>query len=142
MSEEPDRVYIERKDRKRFYDKLLGKDSPLRRPNFQNKDIFLLAMSLGFQEKNRQKLKTKEGYFFAKNFSEEENALLYALAVFEEDDLKVLLDKKKVYSIAEEYAKGGIPILYHKVFNGGFGSFEKKFEVELVKIFNKTINGG
>lgn len=137
-SEGPDRLYIERKDRERFYDRLLGKDSPLgRHKGFQNKDIFMLAVCIGFQERNRQTLEKREGFILEDRLSEEDVTLLYALAVFEEGDLKVLLDKQKVYLIAEEYAKGGIPILYNKVFGGRYGSFEKKFEAEIVKQFEQ-----
>lgn len=140
MSEGPDRLYIERKDKDKFYDKLLGKSSPIGRHNgYKNKDIFLLAMCLGFKEKNRQKLSTREGYFLDKDLSNEEKALLYALAVSEEGDLKVLLDRKKVYSVAEEYANGGIPILYHQVFDESFGSFSKKFEADIVGFLKKTL---
>jgi len=140
LREGPDRLYIEREDRKKFYDKLLGEDSPIgRHRGFQNKDIFILAMCIGFQEKNRQKLDKKEGFILEDRLSEEDTTLLCSLAVFEEGDLKVLLDKQKVYSIAEEYAKGGIPILYDKVFGGGFGRFEKKFEAELVKLFKDSL---
>lgn len=140
MSEGPDRLYIERKDKERFYDALLRKGSPLGRHNgYQNKDVFLLAMCVGFKEKNRQKLSKREGYFLDKDLSNEERALLYALAVSEEANLEVLLDRKKVYSIAEEYANGGIPILYHKVFDESFGSFEKKFEADIVSFLKKTL---
>jgi len=139
LSEAPDRLYIEKGDRERYYEKLLGKDSPIGRHNdYQNKDIFLLAMCIGFQEKNRQKLEKRETIILDKYLTDEDKTLLYSLAVFEEKDLKVLLDQKKVYSIAEEYAKGGIPILYQKVFSGGLGSFEKRFEAELIKLYDKT----
>lgn len=112
----------------------MGKGSPLSRElGFENKDIFLLAMCLGFNEKNRKALDTREGYFLSKYLNEEDKAVINALAVGEERSLEVLFDKKKVFSIAEEYATRGIHLLHDKVFSG-LGSFSKRFESLLVEL--------
>ena len=63
--------------------------------------------------------------------------MISALAVTEEESLDVLLDKKKVYSIAEEYAAGGIKQLKEMIFGGGYASFNKLLESELIDEFNK-----
>jgi hypothetical protein len=49
----------------------------------------------------------------------------------------VLVDEGKVYSIAEEYAAGGINILKHKVLREEFGSYIKKLESELIDKYEK-----
>ena len=51
----------------------------------------------------------------------------------EEGGLEALIDEKKVYAIAEQYAAGGIHILHDRVFSGEFGSFAKHFENLLLK---------
>lgn len=133
MSSEPDRLYIRRKD-KEIYDRILGSGSPLSRDlGFENKDIFLLAMSLGHRVKNRRALDKRLGYFLSKNLDDEDTAVMCALAVAEEGDLAVLFNQKRVFSIAEEYAAGGIRLLQDKV-QSGMGSFSKRFESELIQV--------
>jgi len=133
LSNEPDRLFIRKKDKK-IYDRILEKGSPLSRDNgFENKDIFMLAMSLGHQAKNRKTLDMKLGYFLSKNLDEDDKATLSALAIAEEKDLEVLVDMKRIFQIAEEYAVGGIHLLNDKVFSG-IGSFSKRFESLLVDL--------
>ena len=140
MSSVPDRLYIENKD-KRLYDALLDKDSPLARKNgFDNKDIFLLAMNIGLEQGVQLELKKRLGYFHVKNLSNEELAILYAIAV-DKHGLEVIKDLKTVYQIAEEYANGGIRSLYDDVFSADFGSFEKRLEKELRELAKQAKTG-
>lgn len=136
VREEPDRFYINKSDRK-DYDRLLEKDSPFHRR--ENKELFMMAMIFGFQEGNREELKKKEGFFRTEYLTDEEMSIIKAIAVAEAGDLNVLLDKKKVFSIAEEYATGGIKILKDKVFSGEYGTYAKRLESELIQIFHEKI---
>jgi hypothetical protein len=134
MNEIPDRFYIEEND-KELYDKLLEeKSSPIsRKKGFENKDIFLLALAMGYRENvTPSKLKKKIGYILVKYFSQEEMAILYALAV-EKEGLDIVKEPKKVFQIAEEYANLGLNILYEKVNSGELGSFTKLLEIDLMK---------
>lgn len=140
MTEEKkvDRLYVDKRDLddfKKLNDKL-QKDSPF--AGSENKDIFLAAMVTGYHEGGRVPLKTKEGYIMKTYLHPEDLALIRAIAIAEENNLNVLLDEQKVFSIAEEYAAGGIQILKAKVFGEGYGSYTKKLESELLRTLEKT----
>lgn len=131
-----DRIYIDRRDLDDF-NRLKQKDSPF--ANSQNKDIFLAAMVIGYHEGGRIELKNKEGYFREEYMSDEERALIRAIAISTEGNLNVLLDEQKVYSIAEEYAAGGIQLLKARVLSVEYGSYFKKLESELLRSFVKIV---
>jgi dnd system-associated protein 4 len=130
----PDRLNIRKSDRG-DYARLLEKDSPF--VGKENKDLFMMAMMIGFREGSRSPLDKKEGFVRIEYLNEKEKSIIKAIVVAEEGDLSVLANKGKVYSIAEEYAAGGIKLLKNKVFSGGYGSFIKKLESELVEEFEK-----
>lgn len=129
-----DRIYVDKKDLPDF-NKLKEKGSPFE--NCQNKEIFLAAMVVGYHEGGRIELKNREGYFREEYLSDEERTLIRAIAISEMEDLNVVLDEQKIYSIAEEYATGGISLLKAKVSSGEYGSYVKKLESELLRTFDK-----
>jgi len=129
-----DRIHVDKRDFEDF-NRLKGKDSPF--TGSQNKEIFLAAMMVGYHEGGRVELKNKEGYFREEYLTDEERALIKAIAVSTEGDLNVLLDEQKVYSIAEEYATGGIQFLKAKALGGEYGSYAKKLESEMLRTFEK-----
>lgn len=125
-TEEPKRIKIEKKSRK-IYDDIKSFDFFESLEN--NNDLFILAMALGFYEGEKEKLKGPDQYFFTHTFSNEQKSMIKSLAVFEKDDLDILLDKKEVYNIAEEYANGGIKILENMILSTEHkSSFMKRFE--------------
>ena len=130
----PDRLNIKKSDRE-DYARLLEKDSPF--AGKENKDLFMMALVIGFHEETRVKLDKKEGFFLLYHLNDKENSIIKAIAVAEEGGLSILLDKEKVYLIAEEYAAGGIRLLKDKVFSGGYGSYIKKLESELIDEFER-----
>jgi hypothetical protein len=134
-SKKVDRIHVDKKDLKDFRDLVKEKYSPF--ADSQNKDIFLAAMVVGYHEGGRIPLGSKEGFIREEYLSDEDRALIRAVAVSTEGNLNVLLDEQKVYSIAEEYAAGGIALLKAKVFGGEYGSYAKKLESELVRTFRK-----
>jgi Skp family chaperone for outer membrane proteins len=138
MSEEKkpkvDRFYVERKDFDMF-NSLKEKGSPF--VGARNKEIFLAAMVVGYHERCSIELKTREGYFHEEDLTREEAALIRAIAVAEEEGLSVLLDKQRVYSIAEQFASGGISLLKANVTSGEYGSYAKKLESELLRAYEK-----
>lgn len=129
-----DRLYVDKKDLD-DWKRLKDKDSPF--TGNDNKDVFIAAMILGYHEGSKIELKSKEGYFFSDNLKPEELALIRAIAVSEEGSLNVLLDEQKVYSIAEQYATGGVNLLKNKVFSGEYGSYAKKLESDLLRQYDK-----
>lgn len=133
-NKEPDRFYIRKSDIE-DYKRLKERDSPLEKKS--NKDLFILALSIGYFEGIKLELDNKEGFVRTEYLSEKDKSLISALAVAEEGNLDVLLDKKKVYSIAEEYAAGGIKQLKDMVFSGGYASFSKLLESAMIDEFEK-----
>jgi len=131
-----DRLYVDKKDLD-DWKRLKEKDSPF--TGSDNKDVFIAAMVVGYHESSKIELKSKEGYFFADNLKPEELALIRAIAVSEEGSLNVLLDEQKVYSIAEQYATGGVKLLKSKVFSGEYGSYAKKLESDLLREYDKIL---
>lgn len=131
----PDILYIKGSEKDSFQ-KLVDKHSPLNK--LDNKHVFILSMIFGYQNDSRVKLGTKRwNVTRAAYLDDSEKSLIKAIAIASENNLNVLLDKKKVYSIAEEYASGGIKYLREKVFGKYFGSFNKLIESELIEEFEK-----
>ena len=79
----------------------------------------------------------KEGLFYTKDLSENDEALLSALAIYtSEKGIDILIDKAEIYKIAEEYAHAGIRLLIDNIDSTPYGSYEKIVEKELSEIFN------
>lgn len=131
-----DRFFVDKKDFADF-SRLKEKDSPFK--GAYSKDIFLAAMVTGYKEGCKIELKSKEGYFHEKDLNEQEKSLIRAIAVSEEGALEVLLDKQRVYSIAEQYATGGIAVLKARIFSGEYGSYAKKLEGELIRAYEEIM---
>jgi hypothetical protein len=131
-----DRLYVDKKDLD-DWKRLKEKDSPF--TGSDNKDIFIAAMIVGYHEGSKIELKSKEGYFFSDNLKPEELALIRAIAVSEKGSLNVLLDEQKVYSIAEQYAAGGVKLLKNKIFSGEYGSYARKLESDLLRQYEKNL---
>lgn len=133
----PDRLNIDRNDRK-LYDEL--KKDPFFK-DIQNKELFLLAMAVGFRNGKRHPLERKDGFVRTEYLRSEDVALMSAVALHDsEGDLNILTDKNRVCETAEEYAHAGIYILYNKVSTLQFGSFDKILEQELYEIYNEIKN--
>lgn len=128
-----DRLYVNKRD---DFKRLLEKDSPL--VGYDYKYIFMLALTIGFIEGRRTELESrKEELTRIEYLNDKEKSIIKAIAVAEAGELNVLLDKKKIYSIAEEYAAGGIKLLTQKVFSGEYGSFIKRLGNELEEKFKE-----
>lgn len=118
-------IHIEKSELE-FYDKLElfeGED---------RKDQFLLAMASGFLNRTKKSINTRHILFKTKYFKQEDDALLYALALYETGKVETLADKAQVYRIAEEYANAGINILKNKEDQFQIGNYLKKFEKEII----------
>lgn len=135
MQKKIDRLFVDKRDFSDF-NRLKEKDTPF--AGSQNKDVFLAAMVLGYHEGARIQLKSKEGYFMKSYLKDEELALINAIAIAEDKNLSVLLDQQKVFTIAEEYATGGIQLLKERVFGGEYGSYAKKLESDLLRTYERA----
>lgn len=139
MSRVPDRINIDKKDRE-LYNKLdheemlRHKDKGGRRTR---KEQFLIAMAIGFRNKIRCPLESKEGWFLIKDLKLEDEALIDSIAVYSTHSVDVLSNREEVFKIVEEYAHAGIRLLVDKIFSISHGSFEKQFENELNNIYSE-----
>lgn len=129
-----DRLFVNKRSE---FKRLLEKDSPL--VNYDYKYIFMLALTIGFVEGRRVELESKkEELTRIEYLDNKEKSTIKSIAVMETGSLEVLLDEKEVYTIAEEYAAGGIKLLIKKVFNEEYGNFIKRFGNELEERLKET----
>lgn len=130
MSSIHDRINIEKGEIEEVYDKIdLIHDE-------QRKDQFILAMAIGFELQDRIPLKSKQTLFLTKYLKPEDEALIYALALYETDDVEKLADKGEVFKIAEEYANAGIHFLKKDEEQAQMTSFNKIFEKKIIDLYN------
>lgn len=130
MGNAPDRLYIDKKDRE-LYKELEDKEDMFK--GMKNKDLFLMAMMIGFEHQSNEELKTRDGFFLEKDLNQNDHALLNAIAMHENNGVEVLKDMGEVYRIAEEYAHYGIRIIHDWISSSPYGTFPKKFESEILE---------
>jgi len=117
---------------KEIYDNLL-KDEMF--SGMRLKEVFLFAMALGYYKNRRKKLpRNKLDFIRTIDFEIKEN-IINSIAVAAEGNLDIVGDKKKVYSIVEEYAEGGIELLNKMILKPDeYGTPRKIIENELIEI--------
>jgi len=133
MNNTPDRINIEKSDRNLYDEIEIFK-------NKNRKDQFLLAMSIGFKNRAKHPIKSRDGFFLFKDMKLEDEALIKAVAIKEEGSVEVLSNLDKVFKIVEEYAHAGIKILHDMVMSTQYGSFTDVFEKELFDIYKEIKN--
>lgn len=134
-SKSPDRLSCRKSD-KDIYD-TLKKESIFRGLDLIH--IFMMALSIGYKEKRRVPLDTKEGLILLYHVPDQYKNIMKAIAIEESDgDLKVMLNEGEIYSIAEEYASGGIRILKQKILGREFGSYPKRLKAELLGLCKES----
>ncbi|QCJ47228.1 hypothetical protein [Haloprofundus sp. MHR1] len=83
----------------------------------ENYDLFMFVLGYGYKNTVPETIKNKKGAFFGRGrLSDQQQAVIEAVAVAEERDVQVLRDQRMVYEIAEEYANAGIELLHGRVF--------------------------
>lgn len=125
-------IYISNQARELF-------DNMKRLPDFQpfeNKDFFILSMLFGFHNDKKKPLKkqdkTQSGYTRERYLSNRDIDFIKSIAVSETEDLRVIEDIPKMFSIAEEFANGGFESLKEFVYDNP-ADFVKKMANELKK---------
>jgi len=135
----PDRLYIDKEDRL-FYQKA-EEENIINFRDKSQKEQFLLALAIGFENEQKRELKTKEGFFLSSYMGADDKTLIYAVALHEHGSVDILADEKEVFNIAEQYASAGIRILYEASQKTQFGKFDKHFEKELFETYMKLFEG-
>lgn len=128
----PDRILIGEGDRE-IYERLKktsffeGKD---------NKDIFLMALAWGFHNGQSSPITNKETFFLLNTLEDHERSIIHAIAVYKKDDVEILLNKKEVYNIAQEYGSAGVRLLDEMISDKEEADFVKRLELMLIDEFN------
>lgn len=134
----PDWLFLDKKN-KELFDKLVDKHS--KASIFAGREmweVFIFAMSIGYKENLKEPLKTKVKTIPSSAIRDNDRVmwLIKAIAV-DEKGTDILMNPDKVYSIAEEYANGGIKLLYEKVLNVTLGATELHLESDALKMIGK-----
>ena len=127
-------IFIE-KSKLEGYDKIKINDGE------ERKDQFILALAVGFKNKDKKSIRDRHILFKTKYFNNEDEALLNAIALYETGDVSILADKAQVYRIAEQYANAGINALIEIEKEHEHGNYLKQFEKNVIDNYNelKTI---
>lgn len=135
--EGPKVINVGKRDKKDF--DLLREDKNSFFYHREHKEIFIMAMVYGFLNNSPKTLGEKHegGHCRVETLNETDITLIKALAVKKTGNLDVLLDLKEVYSIAEQYATGGISYLKNEIFGKQHGSYQKRLEELLVDLHGK-----
>jgi len=137
MSEIPDRLNIDKKDRE-LYNKLDLEEITRFKDKGgtkTRKEQFIFAMAYAFNIGKKMPIDAFDGYFLEKDLHDDDRALIYAVAVYDTKSVEVLADMKAVFKIAEEYAHAGIILLANNKIP--IGLYEIELEKELSGIFKK-----
>lgn len=106
------------------YYKTLGKPDKNKERLFNSiKDVYMLAMVVGFKYKRKKEIKkSAPDPIKLVIFNEEDKVIMDIIALYEninEKDLSLLTDERKddKYKLVEEYANGGMEILIREICN-------------------------
>lgn len=139
MAAIPDRIYIDIRD----WDVInqLERENYFNFSNKTRKDQFMFALAIGVNSDlniNSVNIEKRREIFLTKDLSENDKAIFYAVAIKSSNgDLNIINDLNEVYKIVQKYAHIGFQILYNRIKNTAYGSFEKIFEVEMAELYNE-----
>ncbi|MCW3996663.1 MAG: hypothetical protein NWE98_11025 [Candidatus Bathyarchaeota archaeon] len=97
------------------------------------KQVFMYALGIGFKNRKRVPLKKRTGIIPTRALSQTDEAILKAIAICETQTVDILFGENipTIFKIAEEYANGGIDLLYYQVFNPEPGDIDRRMEQPL-----------
>ena len=133
MSSKSNHFYIE-KNYVNFFNKSEILNSPRTEGIIKRENFLLLAaygFSIGYKTPFENPKNQGNDTFVMNQLTNEELALLYAIAISDTKDLEVVNDDVKVADIAMEYANTGIIELKKLEENSGKGNRIKTFQVEI-----------
>lgn len=103
---------------KEKYNDILDRGGPLKKSgNIQSKDVFSLALALGYLNEVSFEIKNSDQFLKASNFDEVLPVLLNAIAIESNGgDIDILSneDAQAIFKPSEEYANAGFEILQEK----------------------------
>lgn len=137
ISELPKTLSLDKNKKKQFWDELVKNElSPFKGMDYL--DVFVYALAIGYSKSLHEKLKQKEGTIPERTVRERKEVFSFmkAIAVVE-NGIETLVDGKEIANITEEYANGGIKLLYDKVFKSGTADPIKILESEAIEQLQK-----
>jgi len=108
------KFYVDGKMHKLFKEITEEPHSPFYKKDI--KDVFIFSLALGFILGKRIKLEGRKDIADIDVFTEKQILLIKSIAIKITKELEILIDEKEIFKIAEEYANGGIPLLYELIF--------------------------
>ena len=97
--------------------------------------VYLVSAALGYKNKASKKIQSSIDVRLFTQLSKEEKWAIFSIAISEAGTTDILLNGDKTVQIVEEYANGGVQILYDKLFKG---DLSYKLENEIIKIIEKA----
>lgn len=95
-------------------------------------EIFTLALTMGFNLE-RKPFKDNDGFIRPESFGIVLPTLMRSIAIHETENLEILIDEEKVFTISEEYGNAGINYLSSKYSE----NTEEFTEILLMEILEK-----
>lgn len=123
-----DRIYIDANDREKYE---MLKNESINFKDFSTKELFLIALTYGIKYGQPEKLTKKDGFIRTEYLKDEDWAIFKAVAIYYES-FEVLDNLDTVLEIVESYAHAGIVLLERDIKGSEFGSFEKRYELDLM----------
>ena len=133
-----DNVRIQREEESAVeYNDILDRGGPLKRSsNFQSKDVFSLALALGYLNGVSYEIDTPDKFLKASTFDDVLPVLINAVAIEDnKGDIDILSneDPQEVFKPAEEYANAGFEILKEKYIKQE-DEFIEYLRIEILKL--------
>ncbi len=111
------------------YDRLESDASSILKGS-EHAEVFMQAMALGVRERSKKPLDDPYPLINMSSVTEEQEWLIKAVAVAEAGGVEILNQPRQMIKIAEEYANGGIDLLFDRTYRGP-GEYAKRLEEEL-----------
>lgn len=124
-------------DRKQYSDLLEPIVKEKRSPfyKYDRTGVYIISASLGYKNKTSKKINNPIDVRLFAQLSKEEKWALFTIAIADSGGTEILLNGARALQIAEEYANGGVQILYDKLFKGSLDYF---LENEMIKAIEKS----
>lgn len=122
-----------------LYEKLLKTEGPFKSLNdISSKDIFLLALTIGYSELMPSPIDSPNSFIKPESFGDVLLPLVHSIAITQSDKgVSILAEEQSdIYSFSEEYANAGIHYLNSR-YHGNENKLIEDWRREIIKSFKK-----
>jgi dnd system-associated protein 4 len=122
----PQFIRVDTRIKKDYLEKLVAKNNASCFAGQELGEVYLLAAAIGSANNTRLPSRERSDVRLYRSLSDNYKLLIRAIAISASNyDVQVVLDGGKTLKIVEEFANGGLKILYDKIFDAGL-----KFSIE------------